>query len=435
MARRSSSVTLAVARFGLAGLVVVTALGALSLFAISRISTGEALRSAQERARLAGRGIVEPALDDDLLASDPTSRRGAQERLDAIVQSRVLSDRVLRVKIWTTDATVIYSDEPKLIGTSYAPKEDHQIAVRTGEIRSELADTGSPENRYERDTGRLLEVYLPMRMPNGAVVVYEQYEYYDSVLGNANRLLQRLALPFGAGLILLWLTQLPLARSLARRVASAEAERIGLLEHAVTASARERERIAADLHDGAVQELAGLTFELSAATNRESPGPGRDALERSASIARRTMQHLRSALLDLHPPSVGALGLDQSIQGLTESLRERGVDVAVNIDLAELDEDRSALLFRVAQELIRNVEEHADASSVSITGWMEGKQAKLAVIDNGKGFDETRRADRREAGHLGLELQTALAKRLGGSLHIESTTGHGTVATVEVPSD
>jgi two-component system, NarL family, sensor kinase len=432
MTRQRSSVTSAVTRFGVAGLVAVAALGGLVLFAVSRISTTEALRSAQERGRLAGHGIIEPALNDALMETSAGGQQ-ARDALDEIVQARVLSERVLRVKIWTVDAKILYSDEPRLVGKQYAPKDDHQKVVQTGEVSSELANTASPENIYERDSGRMLEVYLPMRMPDGTFVVYEQYERYDSVVGNANRLVRRLALPLGAGLLLLWLTQLPLARSLAKRMHAAEAERIQLLEHAVTASSRERERIAADLHDGAVQELAGLTFELAAASAREPAGPSQEAFERSAVIARKTMQRLRSSLVDLHPPTVDALGLDDGIESLAQTLREGGVEVAVNVELNDLDEDRAALVYRVAQELIRNVEEHANASKASVRGWMDGSVAKLVITDNGVGFDDNKRADRREEGHLGLELQAALAKRSGGTLLVESQPGHGTVATVEVP--
>ncbi len=319
MPRRTDSVSRAVTRFGVAGLVAVAALGGFVLFAVSRISTTEALRSAQERGRLAGLGIIEPALDDALLSTGGGGEQ-ARQTLDEIVQTRVLSERVLRVKIWTIDAKILYSDEPRLVGKQYAAKDDHQDVVETGEVSSELASTASPENVYERDSGRLLEVYLPMRMPDGTVVIYEQYERYDSVLGNANRLVSRLALPLGAGLLLLWLTQLPLARSLAKRMHAAERERVELLEHAVTASARERERIAADLHDGAVQELAGLTFELAAASSREPAGPTQEAFERSAAIARKTMQRLRSSLVDLHPATVDALGLDDGIESLAAAL-------------------------------------------------------------------------------------------------------------------
>ena len=433
MTRRRTSVTAAVTRFGLAGLIAVTALGILILLAVSRVSTAEALRSAQDRARLAGHGIVEPVLLSALLKPETNDAIQARLLLDDLVVSRILSERVLRVKLWTEDGRILYSDEPRLVGRKFPPKGDHQDAIRTGAIRSEEASISAPENIFERNSGRLLEVYLPVRTPDGTPLVYEQYERYDSVVGNANRLLRQLALPLLSGLALLWLTQLPLARSLARRVRAAEAEQIHLLEHAVTASARERERIAANLHDGAVQDLAGLTFELSAASANSPAGPARDALDRSAEIARTTMRTLRSTLVDLHPPTVDALGLDAGIETLTQPLRDRGVDVDVELKLDGIHPTQSALFYRIAQELVRNVDEHASASAVSVIGSQTKTKFRLIVTDNGVGFDEATRADQRADGHLGLELQTALAQRLGGTLVIDSQSGFGTVATLEVP--
>ncbi len=433
MTRRRTSVTVAVTRFGVAGLLAVMALGALILFAVSRISTQEALRSAQDRARLAGRGIVEPALLTALLKPETNDAINARLVLDDLVLSRVLSERVLRVKLWTQDGRIVYSDEPRLVGRKFPPKDDHQDAIRTGLTRSEEASLSTPENEFERNSGRLLEVYMPVRTPDGTPLVYEQYERYDSVVGNANRLVRQLAIPLLLGLALLWLTQLPLARSLARRVRSAEAEQVQLLEQAVTASSRERERIAADLHDGPVQDLAALTFELSAASANALPGSIRDTFDRTAAISRTTMRALRSSLVDLHPPAIDALGIDAGIETLVQPLRDRGVDVDVDLKLEGIEPDQSALMYRIAQELLRNVDEHANASAVAIAGSQTKHGVRLVVTDNGIGFSSDKRAEQRAGGHLGLELQAALAKRLGGTLTIDSQPGLGTVATLEVP--
>ncbi len=441
MSRRPRIVDSSVTRFGLAGLGAVLVLGALTLVAVSRISTGEALRAAEERARLAGRGIVEPALDDAIAEPPSGSASGSEHaaalaalaKLDELVQTRVLSDRVIRVKVWTPTGKIVYSDEPQLVGQQFAPKADHAEAIRDGGIRSEVAETDGPENRFERTSGRLLEVYLPIRTANGTQLVYEQYEKYDSLTGNSRRLLRRLALPLGAGLGLLWLTQLPLARSLARRVRHAEAERVALLEQVVFASERERERIAADLHDGVVQDLAGLTFELSAAVNTATSKEQHDSLQRSADIARSSMRQLRSSLVDLHPPTVHALGLVEAIDTVAQLLRDEGIDVSIDIDVPELDTDTESLLYRNAQELLRNVREHAGAKRVTVVSKTSPNNVSLIITDDGRGFSKGELSERKRAGHLGLDLQQALITRAGGKLTLTSLPGHGTTATVEVP--
>ncbi len=422
-----------VTRFGLAGLAAVAVLGALVLTVVSRVSTTESLRAARDQARLAGYGIVEPALLDALAGPRPGSA-AAVETVDSLVQSRVLSERVLRVKLWTADGRIVYSDEPRLIGSRFPRKADHAEVLESGGIRSEIADTSSQENRFERNAGRLLEVYLPLRLPGGELIVYEQYERYDSVAANSRRLLIRLGLPLGMGLALLWLTQLPLARSLARRVRTAEADRLHLVEQAVTASEREREQIAADLHDSVVQDLAGLSFELAAVSPATEPGPVRDAVERGAAIARASMQKLRSSLVDLHPLNVHALGFPAAMDALAEPLRASGVTVRVAVDAGELDPEVESLLYRVSQELLRNVVEHAQADEVWVRSEIEDGIVRLCISDNGVGFSESDRAERMRAGHLGLDLHASLVRRAGGQLIITSTPGNGTVATAEVPT-
>lgn len=432
MPRRPTSVRAEVIRFGLAGLAGLALFAGLVIVAVSRVGTAEALRSARDQARLGGYGIVEPALDASLLQGPPASA-AAVAAIDALVQARILSERVLRVKIWSADGRILYSDESRLIGRQFPRKADHVEVLASGGIRSEQASISGPENIYERKLGDLLEVYLPIRLPGGELVVYEQYERYESVTRSSRRLLRQLGIPLGLGLALLWLTQLPLARSLARRVRAGELERLHLMEHAVTAGERERERIAADLHDTVVQDLAGLSFELAALGSSVPPGPARDTVQRSAAIARTSMQRLRSSLVDLHPLHVHALGLAAAVEALAEPLRAAGSNVRVHISSEELDPDVESLLYRVSQELLRNVEEHADAADVSVETEIVGELVRLRVTDNGGGFTDDRRAERTRAGHLGLDLQSALVRRAGGTLSVQSTPGSGTVAVAEVP--
>ena len=75
--------------------------------------------------------------------------------------------------MWTPDGRIAYSDEPRLIGTRYALGEDEQQALATGDAEAEVADLSKPENRFERDEGSLLEVYLPIRTPGGRQALFE----------------------------------------------------------------------------------------------------------------------------------------------------------------------------------------------------------------------------------------------------------------------
>jgi two-component system, NarL family, sensor kinase len=437
VSRRRNPLTVEVVRFGLAGLVAVTLLGGILLALLSRIATNEALSNARERTRLAGWGIVEPLVSADLLGT-PEEASASVAALDAVIQTRVLSATVLRVKIWTPEGRILYSDEPRLVGKKFPPKADHAKAIETGQIFAELGGTNGPENAFERNTGDLLEVYMPLRASDGTQLVYEQYERYDSIVGNSRKLVRRLALPLFGCVLMLWFVQLPLARRLANRARRAEAEHAELANQALTASGRERERIAANLHDGVVQDLAGLTYELSALAARTDPGSTRTAIERSAEISRTAMRRVRTSLVELHPPTIESIGLAAGLEQLAEPLRRNGTDVGIDVDIVStsVNSDTQALLYRLTRELLLNVDEHAHATKadVAVSRSNDAQHTTLVVSDNGTGVSETHQAQRRAEGHLGLELHRALVTRAGGTMTIDSVPGSGTTITVELPS-
>ena len=109
------SVAGAVAQFVLAGLVVVVVVGVVGLFVLRALGHREAIRNARQLAALAGQGIIEPTLNRRVLAGDPQ----ALARLDRVVQERILDEGVVRVKIWSSDGRIVYSDEQQLIGSRY----------------------------------------------------------------------------------------------------------------------------------------------------------------------------------------------------------------------------------------------------------------------------------------------------------------------------
>jgi two-component system NarL family sensor kinase len=218
----------------------------------------------------------------------------------------------------------------------------------------------------------------------------------------------------------LQLVQIPIALSLARRIKRHENDRSRLLERALSVSDRERVRFAADLHDGPIQDLAGISYALGAVAptvvERHAPLMARvqDALQRS-------IESLRSLMTDLYPPDLRSGNLDQTIVTLTDRLRDEGIEV--QLDLAEvptLSEEGAATLYRVARESLANVQKHAQASTVRISlDVLQGLHGtdqpwvRLAVADDGVGVDPAK-MDRRAEGHLGLRLLVDRVESLGG---------------------
>ena len=235
-----TSIAGAVARFAVTGLA---GLGLLTFIAIQLLSsrgTTEAIRDAKALTEVAGRGIAAPYLTPQLLAERPVAIRA----IDHAVRTRLLADPVVRVKIWDRTGRIIYSDQPLLIGARYSLGASELHALRTGGVDADVSDLARPENRFERQYHKLLEVYLGLRASNGTPVLFELYQRFSSITASGNRLFRTFFFPMIATMVLLELAQIPLAVSLARKIRRGQQEREELLQRAIEASEFERRRIA-----------------------------------------------------------------------------------------------------------------------------------------------------------------------------------------------
>ena len=419
-----------VAQFALAGLAVLAVFGAAALLALRGLGNAEALRDARQFATLAGQGIVEPTVAPGLLRGEPE----AIAAVDRIVQERVLGERVIRVKLWARDGRIVYSDEPRLIGARFPLDAEKLDVLRSGATKASLTDLSGPENRYERGQGDLYEVYLPIRAPDGTPLLFETYQRRSAVASTGRRIWMPFAALMLGSLVLLWLVQVPLAWRLDRRLRRSQAEREALLVRAVEASDDERRRIAADLHDGPVQDLAGISYSLSAAAQTEGSPDARETLRQAAAGTRDSMRRLRSLLVEIHPPNLRASGLEAALADLLAPLQARGAETSLTVDPAlGLDEDAERIVYRAAAEALRNVERHAEANRVAVAVEERDEGVRLVVTDDGVGFGPGDRERRREEGHVGLSLLEELAARAGGRLAVRSAPGDGTTFELELP--
>jgi len=431
--REPISVARAVLVFALSGLVALLLVGIGGVLVLRRIGTTEAYREAEKVAVLASR-IVERRLDDEILTGSAESLLA----MDALVNGGVLTDPIVRVKIYDLSGTILYySDAPELIGSERALDPDGVDLLEGGDTLTEQVDLSLPENRFERGFGPLLQVSVPVETPAGEMLVFQASLRFESVAASGRELWIAFLPVLGVALAVLALVQIPLAFRLARRVRDSQRDRERLLRHAIEASDSERRRIASDLHDGIVQELAGLSMSLAAgadAVHASDPAVA-TTLREGAASARRGVRSLRSALMGIYPPTVQRAGLPVALSDLTGPLAGDGITAEVDIssDL-RLAPDVESLVFRAAQEAIRNVATHARASHVRVRVTSVDGEVVLEVEDDGVGFSGARAAEARADGHLGLELLDDLAHDAGGSVDVTSTPGGGTRVRVEVPA-
>lgn len=432
--RRASGRRVALAQFFLSTAVLLAVVATAGAIGLRHVATGEALHDARSLTVALGQAAIRPDLTPAVLEGDPAALR----RLDADMRLRVLHGPIVRIKVWRPDGRVVYSDLPQLVGRRFPPSEDLRVALQHNAVRAEVTDLSAPENRFERGRGRLVEVYQPLTTDDGRRVVVEAYHRASAISAGSRRIL-RVFLPIVIALLLaLALAQLPLAWFLARRVRAEEQEREALGRRADAALDAERRRIAAELHDGVVQDLAGVAYDLQAVSAR-MPDAGADdagsAMRRGAAVCRESIRALRTLLVDLYPSQPRARALEHALEELAEPLRARGVTVAVDleVDPADLEGDTAELVYRAAQEALRNVDRHAAARSVQVTLQPDGHDVRLVVRDDGRGMSAAALRTRHEEGHMGLALLAGSVSARGGTLTIESEPRSGTRVVVVLP--
>jgi len=414
-------------------LVVVAVVGA---FASRRVAERQSVNDAVQTTDLLAESVVQPVLEEGLLTGAPTS----VARLDQAVRTSVLGPRIVRVKLWTAKGKIIYSDEPRIVGQTFTLGQDERSVLAAPTTNADVSDLSAPENRYETGRGKLLEVYRPVWTPSGVPLLFETYLPYDSVTTRTGELWRGFAGITVTSLLLLIALMLPILWRLMDRLNAAQSQRVALLEHAVDASADERRRIAATLHDGVVQELVAASFAVAGAAERAAADHRRDLagiLSNAAAAVRGTIGGLRSLLVDIYPPSLQTAGLAAALTDLAGTVRSRDIEVRLTLPTdtpTGLDEEQERLVYRVAQESLRNTARHAAASHVEISLVVEEAQVCLSVCDDGVGFDVQAALARPGDGHFGLQVMIDLTGRSAGALlEVASMPSQGTCWRLVVP--
>jgi len=418
-----------VLRYATTGLVTLMIVAVATAWVSRRVGTQDAIADADRVTSIAAESAVEPLLDDGIVDMDPA----VLAAIDHVVRNQVRRGSLVRVKIWGADGTILYSDEPRLIGERFDLDFDKLEALAGEDVHAHVSDLDDPENRFEEQADKLLEVYqLLETKPDNKPVLFEAYFRYAQVEEAGRRAWLRFAPVTLGSLVLLELLQVPLATSLARRLRRTQDQREQLLRSAIEATDAERRRIASDLHDGVVQDLAGVAFSLSAAARADHP-PNRDEIREAGDQVRDSVRALRSLLVEIYPPNLYEEGLEAALGDLTAKVETRGIvsSLVVDAPVERLATDQTQLVYRAAQEGLRNVAAHAGASQVAVRVNGDGKTVVLQVIDNGRGMPESEIEERND--HMGLKTLSGLAATMGATVSLSSAPGRGTVLTLKVP--
>jgi signal transduction histidine kinase len=418
--------------FVLVALLALVSVAAATVLLSDRIARSTALAEAERSTARLGANLVAPALADSL-AGVP----GRQQDLDRLVDNRMADGMLVELVVWAADGRVVYAHDPDLVGEQVPVPLEVTAAIQRRETTSGIET--SPEARRPATPGaQLLEVYVPLTVAGQPPLALEAYYRADAVARQAS-LLRWQIIPMAVGaLVLLQLVQVPIAASLGRRVARHEAERAELLGRLLSSSERERRTIAADVHDGPVQDLAGVSYALGA-LRLHVPAGSAERVDQLASVLQHAIGSLRRLMVDIYPPDLSGAGLAAAVADLATPLRERGLVVSEEFGaVGTIAPETAAAVYRTAKETLTNVAQHAAARSVWVrleADDLAGLPAvRLEVADDGVGLPATG-TDRRAEGHLGLRLLADRAADLGGWMTLGERPGGGTQVTAVFPAD
>lgn len=405
-----------VLRFVIPAVIGIALLLGLSLLAAMNAAREQSIREAESAATWLARSVVTPLLDAKLTTGKVSSIR----ELDASLDSSVQGSDVVDVRLWNSDGVIIYSNDPRLMGEQFPLPQDV-----SGDLVAEPVDPSQPENRYLDPSQELVQVSLPVAGTDGAEYLFQISQLQDTLTLDARALWLSFAPILVGSVALLGLMLVLLGIAMARRISAESQSRQTLLQHALDSTETERRRIAADLHDGPVQSLAGLSFTLAALSHRavkEGATSDAIALDQASQRSREAVRELRSLLVDLYPPNLEMSGLSAAIYDHLDGL---GPQIAVSADVADLpdlDPHTRAVVYRIAREALANVDKHSGADQVSVLLAQQADLICLQITDDGRGFDPGVAED----GHMGLRIITDLAQTSGGQLEIRSAPGAGT---------
>jgi signal transduction histidine kinase len=413
-------------------LAVCFAMVALSVL----LARQEAMSDAERGARAITDAIVTPLADDSIRA--PGSE--ALVRLDRAIQARVQDGSIVRVKLWEpvgpTSGRILYSDDSRVVGRTYELEPEEYVLFGTTGTRTEISALEKAENQFERDADSLVEVYAGLLDASGRPLIFEAYFPTARVAEDAAAI-ARSVLPITVGgLLVLELATLPLAFLLARRIARLEGERRVALLKAQDASDDERRRIAQDLHDGVVQDLAGVGMALDTVGRQlartGSPETTTSTVQRVGDIVRRDVLTLRTLITDIYPADIGDEHLVAAIREVPPQLDLR--DAVVSIDAPDqlvVSEATATVAYRVVRESLRNVAKHAEAQHVEVIIARTGDELTVVVRDDGAGFEPTSVG---RSGHFGLRVLQDAVTEAGGTLSVSSQPGAGATVEAHLPA-
>lgn len=219
-----------------------------------------------------------------------------------------------------------------------------------------------------------------------------------------------------------------------RQIETQNTELRRLSEEILMAQENERRRLAVELHDEIGQLLTGLKLLLDRCD--DAPSDWHAIRAQAREITLELLQQVRALSLDLRPTILDDFGLLAALDWLFKRL-EQQASLKINHNIAPLDERRfpkavEIAAFRLIQEALTNIARHANVNEATVSLDIEPDRLRIVILDSGAGFNP----QKIPTGHsTGLSAMSERVRLAGGTFHIQSAPGEGTLITAEFPLD
>ena len=401
-------------RAGVIGLAFALVVAIVLGFSITRTARGHLLDARASMVETAVGSLPFFGVDDSPDAAEFAA-------LDAAVRVQILGGETVRVKVWASDGTIVYSDFPELIGERFELSEPAQIAFAGG-TGTQISDLSDPAHDIDREYGELIEFYVPVLDDSGAVGAVVEVEQDVTALNVAlGKIARNVWLSIGLGLAVLGVFIAGLALARAREMNRRRRQAEGLLRSSFRAQEEERRRIVGALHDDIGQPMYRVLYSLEGARAKlADDDPVAEELGHVADVVRDMDATLRNELRILQVEIAADTGLESALADLVDlTRRETDLEVTLTVSLSRQPaREQSVEVYRAAREALTNVRKHAQADQVSMVVNEDGDHIVLDVTDDGAG----------SGGEPGLGLSTTRQRfeTLGGDVEVSSTPEGGT---------
>ncbi|MEI7901548.1 MAG: ATP-binding protein [bacterium] len=351
----------------------------------------------------------------------------------------------------------LISFQARLVDSQYSASTGHRILLDTESSR--ISAVMSDDNAHAMDAlqnGSVLTVTGIVQL-NYVLSSYPDYRFAPSEVGVLLRsrddlvvlrpppwwtlrrlffILAGMVLTLGATAGWVWLLHRQVATQAAQLASEMRARRDASVEFRT--ALRERNRLAANLHDTLVQTIGGIGFQLDAC--EVAAGRGGVAATEGIRVARRMVDHavteLRGSVWEMRGLPLREKSFSEALSYLVSHVSEGhpvGVTVKTEGPLDHVPEFVAGNLLLMVQEALKNALRHARPNAIGILAGADeaGTTLFATVRDDGVGFDPAAVKGSAE-GHFGLAVMKERAERLGGRLRIESVPGRGTTVHIEI---